>query len=772
MAYLPNTMNPPLTGEPVAAPRLNEEQGSHRDASTNSPGIDAAAAQRVSVIVPTRNESANIEPLLRRLESGAGSLIDEVIFVDDSTDETVQVIERQQGQFPFAVRVIARPPARRNGLGKAVVEGMQAATAPWVLVMDGDLQHPPEVIPQLLDKALANDANLVAGSRLAKGGGTDGLSPTRTLISKVLAFSSRTLFPHRLRQLTDPLTGFFLVRREVLNPADLKPEGFKILLEVLVRTPGLRVAEVPFQFGERHGGESKANSTEVLRLFRQMIKLSLIAQKRLIQFATVGLTGILVNTLLLILFTEGMGVHYLLSAVLATQGSSLWNFFWTERWVFGDRQQGGSWVARLLVFLGINNVMLLARGPMLAFFVGMLAIHYVVGNLLTIAIMTLVRYAIADRLIWKKSDSAGAYHYYNVHDIVRVRSAKRLPELGYFKVDGPLNDVDIDVTVDSDLAAYRRDGSICYDEVLGPFGFSIVINHREDSTHVAASPLVGMSPHVLYTNVVEPLLRWTFVRKGYALMHGATLAFDNQAMFITARTDTGKTTTILHTLRSNTEASGFLSDDMTIIGPDGMARSFPKPLTISKHTLQAIGGAPLSRWQYAALQIQSRIHSREGRAFAMIISKFRLPAATINTIVQMIIPPPKYMVDKLVPGAQYVPSAPLKQVVVIERGKDYEAPLPDSEKFATLFANAEDAYGFPPYPQLRHLLASWNGQDLHSVEQATVSAAVNNLPATLMGSSCFDWYKRLPKVIGENAEALQANGSEAWEASYGGAAAD
>ena len=627
-----------------------------------------------------------------------------------------------------------------------------------------------------MSKALASDANLVAGSRLAKGGGTDGLSASRKVISKVLAFSSRMLFPQRLRQLTDPLTGFFLVRREVLNPGDLKPEGFKILLEVLVRTPGLRMAEVPFQFGERHGGESKANSTEVLRLFRQMIKLSFISQKRLIQFATVGITGILVNTLLLILFTEGMGIHYLLSAILATQGSSIWNFVWTEKWVFGDRQQGGSWLARLLVFLGINNVMLLARGPMLAFFVGMLGIHYVVANLLTIAIMTLVRYAIADRLIWKQNTKADNFHYYNVHDIVRVRSAKRLPELGYFKVDGPLANVDIDVTVDRDLAAYRRPDSICYDEVLGPFGFSIVINQRENSTHVAASPLVGMSPHVLYTNVVEPLLRWTFVRKGYALMHGATLSFDNKALFITARTDTGKTTTILHTLRSNTEASGFLSDDMTIIGRDGMARSFPKPLTISKHTLQAIGGAPLSRWQYAALQLQSRIHSREGRRFAMLISKFRLPAATINTIVQMIVPPPKYMVDKLVPGTHYVRSAQLNQVVVIERGEDYQAPLPDSEKFATLFANAEDAYGFPPYPQLRHLLSSWNGQDLHSVEQATVTSAVNNLPATLMGSSCFDWYKRLPKVMGPQVEdtavVAPVNTSESWGPIYGGVAAD
>jgi dolichol-phosphate mannosyltransferase len=325
-------MTPPLEASGAAgSPATHEVEEAMQAAAKLAADAAVAGDNRLSVIVPTRNESANVEALLRRLQSGAGSLIEEVIFVDDSTDNTVQVIESMADKFPFPVRVVARPPERRNGLGKAVVEGVRVARAPWVLVMDGDLQHPPEVIPQLLGKALAADANLVAGSRLAKGGGTDGLSARRKFISQTLAFTSRMLFPQRLRQLTDPLTGFFLVRREVLNPDDLKPEGFKILLEVLVRTPGLRVAEVPFQFGERHGGESKASTGEVVRLARQMIKLSLISQRRLLQFAAVGVTGILVNTLLLILFTEGMGIRgSLATGSRGATGSPACSSFWAS----------------------------------------------------------------------------------------------------------------------------------------------------------------------------------------------------------------------------------------------------------------------------------------------------------------------------------------------------------------------------------------------------------------------------------------------------------
>src|SRR6185503_1643149 len=153
-----------------------------------------------------------------------------------------------KANYSFDVSVIARPVERRNGLGMAVVEGIKAARGEWVTVMDGDLQHPPEVIVQLWKKAQASGADLVAGSRLSEGGGTDGLDWKRTLLSKSLAGISRVVFQKNLRTTTDPLTGFFMFRRSAVNADLLQPKGFKILLEILIRCPKLKVTEIPFKF--------------------------------------------------------------------------------------------------------------------------------------------------------------------------------------------------------------------------------------------------------------------------------------------------------------------------------------------------------------------------------------------------------------------------------------------------------------------------------------------------------------------------------------------
>ena len=130
-----------------------------------------------------------------------------------------------------------------------------------------------------------------------------------------------------------------------------------------------------------------------------------------------------------------------------------------------------------------------------------------------------------------------------------------------------------------------------------------------------AAPLLQRSPHVLYTNVVEPILRWTFASKGYALVHAACFADGDHAFMLTARTDTGKTTTTLKLL--DHYPYSFLSDDLTIVCPDGRVLAYPKPLTISRHTVHAVQTPLLSWSERVKLIPQSRLHSRTGRRFAM-----------------------------------------------------------------------------------------------------------------------------------------------------------
>jgi len=286
---------------------------------------------------------------------------------------------------------------------------------------------------------------------------------------------------------------------------------------------------------------------------------------------------------------------------------------------------------------------------------------------------------------------------------------------------------------------------IRYDDGFGPFGFGIDATLGE-TIEVVASPLLRRSPHVLYTNVVEPILRWTFAEKGYALVHGACIAFGKEAFLVTAKTDTGKTTTVLRVL--DRYPCSFLSDDLTLLRPDGRVLMYPKPLTISRHTVSAVSSPLLSRWQRFTLPLQSRVHSRTGRLFAHLIAKTRLPAATINAIAQLVIPPPKYQVDRLVPEVAIAREAQLAGMVVIARGSDDSTVrLDPQEALDVLMANCEDAYGFPPYHEIEGFLHSSNGRNLRPVERAIVAQALDGVPATLVQSTKMDWWQHLPPIF-------------------------
>lgn len=347
-------------------------------------------------------------------------------------------------------------------------------------------------------------------------------------------------------------------------------------------------------------------------------------------------------------------------------------------------------------------------------------------------------------------------YLYDIHGIIRVQSTNRLPELGYFRVDSLSAPADVIVTTtmrapDSAISsAPQPRKSVHYDDGLGRIGFDINIEYG-DAIEVTVSPLIARSPHVLYTNVIEPLLRWTFVQKGYVLIHAACLSFDGKAVLVTAKTDTGKTSTIILAAK-NTPSCQFLSDDMTIVSRDGTVMCYPKPMTISFHTLNAAKTAPLPPWNRAALQIQSRLHSKSGRKVGLKLGNSKFPAATLNALVQMLIPPPKYMIDRLVPDVKFSEQARLTHAVVIERGPAAEIKLSHDEITQELSVNAEDAYGFPPYPVIGHLLYMWDGKDLHEQERAIVNAALNGCEAELLRSANFGWWSRIPELVNTHAD--------------------
>jgi hypothetical protein len=395
--------------------------------------------------------------------------------------------------------------------------------------------------------------------------------------------------------------------------------------------------------------------------------------------------------------------------------------------------------------------------------------------------MTLVRFAISNRLIWRDRSGSGdglgggdgfsggdgsplgdgsgvdatgvrpmtrkRSWRYDVHGIVRIVSQTPLPELERFEVPALLGEPDIEVVVSNrGFGGLRRrvtvtehDGEVTYVEQLGRFGFAAKID-IETLSRIQVSKLLRRSPHVAYTNVVEPVVRWLMVRKGYILAHAACLQIDGHGVLITARTDTGKTTTCLKSIKE--QGSGFVSDDMVIIDHEGRALSFPKPLTISSHTLHAVKGAPMPTLTRAALQIQGRIHSKFGRSVGMAIGNAHLPVATMSALVQMAVPPPKFHVDRLIPEAELVSALDLDRLVVIERGDALLRELDEEAAFEILSENTEDAYGFPPYPRIE----GWFTDGYVDDERAIRRKLIARLESVHLRTPDRNWYERLPQL--------------------------
>lgn len=469
--------------------------------------------------------------------------------------------------------------------------------------------------------------------------------------------------------------------------------------------------------------------------------------KNFLRFLFVGITGLAVNQAALAFLTEKMGFHYLVSAVIATQVSTIWNFSLSELWVFSKRGDSKQVLLRFAQFLLVNNIFLALRGPLLAFLTSGLGVHYLVSNLISIVTMTIARFLFADYWIWKgkRGETVATSYCYDIHGIIKVKSQALLPELAYFRTSETIEHPDIHLEVGKPPQQGGQGGLITYQESLKNAGFAISIQQGEQ-VEITVTPLVASSSHVLYTNVIEPVLRWMFVRRGFALLHGACLSFNGKAVLITARTDTGKTTTVLRAL--SRYPCSFLSDDMLIVGPRGVVRCYPKPLTISAHTLRAIKSARLSFKERLTLPIQSRIHSRSGRLFGMLLARFGLPAATLNAILQLLVPPPKYMIDRLVEDVSIGENARLSFVVLIERGlNDVMDRLEYQEAVEHLVENAEDAYGFPPYPLLADELSCWKGEDLHPAERKIIEQSLDGCGTMRVQSSRYNWWHSLPSIL-------------------------
>ncbi len=469
------------------------------------------------------------------------------------------------------------------------------------------------------------------------------------------------------------------------------------------------------------------------------------------KFALVGIIGIGVNSLALWVLTEFTTVDLAVAAVLASLVSTFNNFVLTELFVFRHRESRHNLVVRYLVFSAVNFATLLIRIPVLLVLTNGLGIHYLVSNLVAIGITFAIRYLVADSWIWAGRDhtdqlAVDGWYHYDIHSLVKIRSRTNLPELDAFNVGTP---VEADIVVDRRSVgggprlrtrALVEGNRIVYREHLGVLGaaFDIVL---DEPVRIEANWLLHWSHHVLYTNMVEPVLRFLLASRGYVLLHSAAVDGDRGALIMSAQTDTGKTSTVLRLLSQR--RWGFIADDMAIVRPDGMLLSYAKPMTLSSHTMSAVNEDGLPMVDRFMLAIRSRVHSKSGRTAGHALGRMNIPIVTTNSWVQIWVPPPKYHIQSLL-DCDMVEEAPIDGVVLMERGDPLLEEPSIEATVAQLLENTEDAYTFPPFSAISPLFR-FGGMGLAELRERERS-----ILATALGRSRPTVWRRRLRVTGHS----------------------
>lgn len=370
--------------------------------TTSSPALAAEASTfgRLTVVVPTFNERRNITPLLKKLRSALSTLSWRIIFVDDdSPDGTARLARRHAVRNP-KVQCLQR--IGRRGLAGAVIEGVLASPDRYVAVIDGDLQHDERLIPAMLARLEAADADLVIASRfLETNTPVKGLSRIRLTGSRFATALGRRVLKIRV---SDPMSGYFLIRRDVVESVAprLSTEGFKVLFDIIASSPRpLRIIEMPYTFGDRAGGESKMDRRVVLDYLGLLIaKLSHdVISPRLVGFLLVGASGVLVHLVVLrALLFEGFSRAQFVAAATAMTTNYLLNNALTYR----DRRRRG--LALLTGYLGFCAVcsLGLAANVVAASLVQETGQAWWLAGLSGAAIAALWNYAASSLLVWRR----------------------------------------------------------------------------------------------------------------------------------------------------------------------------------------------------------------------------------------------------------------------------------------------------------------------------------------------------------------------------------
>ena len=308
---------------------------------------------QVSIIIPTYNESKNILQILKSIgENLPLNFSTQAIVVDDnSPDGTGKIVEDYLKNVKkiadYTVDIIHR--TAKKGLSSAILKGLQYAKGDTIIVMDSDFSHPPQIIPRMLEALKKYQCDIVVASRYVKGGNIHGWPLKRKLMSKLATVIAKKGLGVRI---TDPMSGFFAFKRTIIKGLKFDAIGFKMLLEILVKTKGATVKEIPYTFTDREFGSSKVTvstafdyAKSVYKLYRYGKSLSKQEKRPSVRFLskagrfyTVGASGFVINYLISILFAGGISdLWYLHANIIGITISMTTNFILNKMWTFEDK---------------------------------------------------------------------------------------------------------------------------------------------------------------------------------------------------------------------------------------------------------------------------------------------------------------------------------------------------------------------------------------------------------------------------------------------------
>lgn len=373
-----------------------EEQRAH-----SSESDIAVSGPEISIIIPTFNESDNIAELIRRIGSTLEGVAWEAIVVDDDSSDGTAEIVKGIAQRDHRIRCIHR--VGRRGLSTACIEGFLSSSAPYLAVIDGDLQHDETLLAAMLEKLRADEVDIVVGSRYVPGGGIGDWDERRAQLSRL----STVLAKKTLRvTLDDPMSGFFALQRKVFHEVvrDLSGVGFKIMLDIFASSARpLRFCELPYELRSRQAGESKVSGTVALDFLTLLLqkRFGRFIPSRLICFGLVGGSGVCVHLMVFALAFQGMGLPFWASQTVATAVAMVGNFSLNNLITYRDQRLSGlAWWRGLALFSLACSVGAIANVGVASYiFVG--GIGWLPSALAGIVVGTVWNYATTGFYVWR-----------------------------------------------------------------------------------------------------------------------------------------------------------------------------------------------------------------------------------------------------------------------------------------------------------------------------------------------------------------------------------